>query len=140
MRERPGAIQNLLKSESGYRPVTCWRCSSAALRRRIARKHRALMHRIYHLSAQAASDCRARTLRWKHRLGCSGPMRPRGGLQITCRVRPHSVTTAKRGPKKSKPGDYCVAAIVARRRLSAAGVLCALYANTLEGMLPRNGG
>ena len=89
---------------------------------------------IYHLGVHVASDYKGMLIalqpqEWMQWSQASPERVAQYLLHLAAQVRPRSVATAKRGPKKAKPGGY-VPAADARKRLSTARVLRDLAAQT----------
>lgn len=81
----------------------------------------------YHLGVHVASDYQGMLIAlpsevWQPWCEASGEEVAQHLLRLAGKVNPRSVATAKRGPKKEKPGGY-VAGAVARKQLSTARVL-----------------
>ena len=81
----------------------------------------------YHLGVHVASDYQGMLIAlpsgvWQPWCEASGGEVAQHLLRLAGKVNPRSVATAKRGPKKEKPGGY-VAGAVARKQLSTARVL-----------------
>lgn len=88
----------------------------------------------YHLNVHVASDYQGMLIALEPQAWVQWAQLPPGGvadylLRLARNVLPRSVATARRGPKKDRPGGY-VAAAVARKQLSTARVLRSRSAQT----------